>query len=170
MLWHVDCHYIQKILSQAVLSTAQRWPHVTHSLHACPNVVDCHHCCCSDPSLGPPADTDALQVAYEAGMWQLLELFFLSDDTQEGFFAEAFCAWLAEHGGLLCSTPGYNALAAEARRLGDSARVDNDPSYWPTVQRLVLLGQLEVAAQLLMAHTAYQNLQVPAMAAKVSNM
>lgn len=124
-------------------------------------------CCCSD-TLEPPADVDSLQIAYEAGLWQLLELFFLSDDTQEGFFAEAFSAWLAEHGGLLCSTPGYNTLAAAARDLGASARVDTEPSYWPTVQQLVLLGQLQAAADLLMAHPAYLHLQDPGMAAKVT--
>lgn len=108
-----------------------------------------------------------MRVAYEAGLWQLLELFFLSDDTHEGFFAEDFAAWLAEHGGLLCSTAGFRELAAEATRLGDLPRVDDEPSYWPTVQRLVLVGQLEVAAKLLMAHPAYQALQDPEMAAKV---
>lgn len=123
--------------------------------------------CCSDPSLGPPADEEALHVAYEAGLWQLLDLLFLRDDTQEGFFAEAFSAWLAEHGGLLCSTPGYHVLAAEARRLSELPRVDSEPSYWPTVQRLVLLGQLELAVKLLMAHPAYAALQDPDMATKV---
>jgi hypothetical protein len=43
----------------------------------------------SDPAEETPASEAALQVAYEAGLWQLLELFFLSADTPEGFFAEA---------------------------------------------------------------------------------
>jgi hypothetical protein len=42
----------------------------------------------SDPAAGPPPTEDLLAVAYEAGLWQLLELFFLSSDTPEGFFAE----------------------------------------------------------------------------------
>lgn len=46
---------------------------------------------CSDPAAGPPRSEDLLQVAYEAGLWQLLELFFLSSDTPEGFFAEVGC-------------------------------------------------------------------------------
>lgn len=124
----------------------------------------------SEPSLGPPTDAQALQVAYEAGLWQLLDLFFLSEDTQEGYFTEAIAAWLAEHGGLLSSTPGYDTLAADARRLAGAPRIDNEPTYWPTVQRLVLIGQLEAAGSLLMAHPAYKSLQDPGMAAQVCSM
>jgi hypothetical protein len=43
---------------------------------------------CRDPAAGPPATEEVLNVAYEAGLWQLLQLFFLSSDTPEGFFAE----------------------------------------------------------------------------------
>jgi hypothetical protein len=43
---------------------------------------------CSDPAAGPPPTEEVLHVAYEAGLWQLLELFFLSSNTAEGFFAE----------------------------------------------------------------------------------
>eukprot|EP00878_Enallax_costatus_P011131 GHUV01011624.1.p1 GENE.GHUV01011624.1~~GHUV01011624.1.p1 ORF type:complete len:740 (+),score=246.31 GHUV01011624.1:1146-3365(+) len=124
----------------------------------------------SDPSLGPPTDAAALHLAYEAGLWQLLDLFLLSEDTQEGFFAEAFAAWLAEHGGLLSSTPGYNTLAADARRLTVSPRIEIDPTYWPIVQRLVLVGQLETAAELLMLHPAYRELQNPGMATQVESI
>lgn len=41
-----------------------------------------------DPAAGPPLGEESLLIAYEAGLWQLLELFFLSSDTPEGFFAE----------------------------------------------------------------------------------
>ncbi|KAF8073073.1 ema [Scenedesmus sp. PABB004] len=156
----------------------------------------------SDPAAGPPASEEALQVAYEAGLWSLLELFFLSSDTPEGFFAEArparrrpparprgavarrprrtllpppplharaqaFAAWLGQHGGLMNATPGFHALAAEARRLAGLQRVDSEASYWPTLQRLVLTGQLEAGIALLTAHPAYAALQDPDMAAKV---
>lgn len=123
--------------------------------------------CASDPAAGPPRSEDLLQVAYEAGLWQLLELFFLSSDTPEGFFAEAFAAWLCQHGGLLCMPSGFHLLAAEARRLQQLQRVDDDPGYWPALQRLVLTGQIEVALTLLTAHPAYAELTNPDMAAKV---
>jgi len=80
---------------------------------------------------------------------------------------QAFTAWLGQHGGLFCSPPGFNPLLLEAERLLEAPRVDSDAAYWPTLQRLVLTGQLEVALQLLTAHPAYQALQDVDMAAKV---
>eukprot|EP00775_Hariotina_reticulata_P010404 gene10404-10562_t len=122
----------------------------------------------SNESYTSPSPTpDQLRIAYEAGLWQLLELFFLSDDATEGFFAEAFAAWLWQHGGLFCSPPSFNPLLLEAERLLEAPRVDSDAAYWPTLQRLVLTGQLEAALQLLTAHPAYEALQDVDMAAKV---
>lgn len=49
----------------------------------------CGLAACSDPSLGPPASEDDLQVAYEAALWQLLDFFFLSyDEMERGSFPE----------------------------------------------------------------------------------
>ncbi|KAF6253026.1 Nup85 nucleoporin-domain-containing protein [Scenedesmus sp. NREL 46B-D3] len=120
-----------------------------------------------DPAAGPPLGEESLLIAYEAGLWQLLELFFLSSDTPEGFFAESFSTWLCHHGGLLCTPGGFHLLAAEARRLQEVQRLDSEAAYWPVLQRLVLTGQVEVALALLAAHPAYQALQDPDMAAKV---
>eukprot|EP00879_Flechtneria_rotunda_P026040 GHRR01027716.1.p3 GENE.GHRR01027716.1~~GHRR01027716.1.p3 ORF type:complete len:102 (+),score=50.40 GHRR01027716.1:1863-2168(+) len=47
-------------------------------------------------------------------------------------------------------------------------RVDTDPAYWPTLQHLVLTGQVEAALDLLTQHPAYDALQDPDMAAKVA--
>lgn len=81
---------------------------------------------------------------------------------------QAFAAWLWQHGGLFCSPPSFNPLLLEAERLLEAPRVDSDAAYWPTLQRLVLTGQLEAALQLLTAHPAYEALQDVDMAAKAS--
>lgn len=82
---------------------------------------------------------------------------------------QAFAEWLCQHGGLLCMPSGFHLLAAEARRLQQLQRVDDDPGYWPALQRLVLTGQIEVALTLLTAHPAYAELTNPDMAAKVGS-
>lgn len=61
----------------------QHHPHQVATL--CPLLRECP---CSDATAGPPPTSDALQVAYEAGLWQLLELFFLSNDLPDGYFTE----------------------------------------------------------------------------------
>lgn len=44
---------------------------------------------CSVLAAGGPANDDDLQIGYEAGLWQLLDLFFLHhDDLQHGAFPE----------------------------------------------------------------------------------
>eukprot|EP00882_Tetradesmus_deserticola_P019765 GHRQ01021303.1.p1 GENE.GHRQ01021303.1~~GHRQ01021303.1.p1 ORF type:complete len:187 (+),score=66.66 GHRQ01021303.1:228-788(+) len=60
-----------------------------------------------DPAAGPPLGEEQLHVAYEAGLWQLLELFFLSSDTPEGFFAEV-------------RSDAASASAAAAQSIGSS--------------------------------------------------
>eukprot|EP00879_Flechtneria_rotunda_P019929 GHRR01020947.1.p1 GENE.GHRR01020947.1~~GHRR01020947.1.p1 ORF type:complete len:757 (+),score=295.89 GHRR01020947.1:835-3105(+) len=122
----------------------------------------------NDAAAGPPESDEMLHVAYEAGLWELLHLFFLSDEATEGFFAEAFASWFGQHGGLFNSNPGFNKLLAEARRMLQMQRVDTDPAYWPTLQHLVLTGQVEAALDLLTQHPAYDALQDPDMAAKVA--
>lgn len=61
--------------------------------HACICVIYvtsvCHLCSCSELASGDLVSEDELQVAYEAGLWQLLEFFFLSyDDLDRGAFPE----------------------------------------------------------------------------------
>lgn len=60
--------------------------------HNCLSCLSCLLVCCvSDPVLGPPESDAALQVAYEAALWSLLELFFLHTDTEDGYTAEVCC-------------------------------------------------------------------------------
>lgn len=102
------------------------------------------------------------QVAYEAGLWQLLDFFFLSyDDLDRGAFPEAFSQWMLQHGSLFnADSPGFSQLHATAQELLQDPRVDTNPAFWGTLHRLVLLGQVELASSLLAHHpvmmTAYE--------------
>lgn len=185
---------------------------------------------CSVLAAGGPANEDDFQIGYEAGLWQLLDLFFLHHaDLQHGAFPEVstgstvcwldsvrkadsltqacaghahippkavaaqrqpsitshnsallqtacgqdaghffallqhgllssaalqvFALWMLQHGAMFDSeTPGFSQLHAMAQELLQDPRVDTNPAYWNTVQRLVLRGQVELAASLLAHH------------------
>ncbi|KAI8463575.1 MAG: Nup85 nucleoporin-domain-containing protein [Monoraphidium minutum] len=97
---------------------------------------------------------EASTTPYEAGVWHLLELFFLEPEAGEGAFAELFANWLRLHGALLAG-PAAATLAERVEALREAERIEADPSYWPTLRRLVAVGQLEAAGELLLAHPAY---------------
>lgn len=64
--------------------------------------------------------------------------------------------WLEQHGALLnADNPGYDALLHQVLLLHDDPRREQNPAYWPTIQRLVAVGQLSRAAELLLLHPAY---------------
>jgi hypothetical protein len=49
----------------------------------------CHLCSRSELAVGEVINEGELQLAYEAGLWQLLDFFFLSyDDLDRGAFPE----------------------------------------------------------------------------------
>jgi len=71
------------------------------------------------------------------------------------FFArQLFAQWLRAHGGLLAG-PSAPSLSERVDALRGSARLEAEPSYWPTLRRLLAVGQLEAVGGLLLAHPAY---------------
>lgn len=52
--------------------------------------------------------------------------------------------------------PGMSQLHAQASELLSDPRVDTSSTYWGTLHRLVLLGQLDSAIALLLHHPMYQ--------------
>jgi hypothetical protein len=74
---------------------------------------------------------------------------------------------MAQHGSLFGLSARRDALREESARLRGLPRVDSVASYWPAIHRLVLLGRVEAALELLTAHPAYQHLGDPSMAVKV---
>lgn len=72
---------------------------------------------------------------------------------------------MLQHGGLFdADTPGFSQLQAQAEELLQDPRVDTNTAFWGTVQRLVLLGQLEPAMRLLAHHPVFQASQEEGMA------
>ena len=66
---------------------------------------------------------------------------------------QAFAGWVLQHGGLFdADSPGFSQLHAQADDLLQDPRVDTNTAYWATLQRLVVLGQLEAAMRLLAHH------------------
>jgi hypothetical protein len=82
---------------------------------------------------------------------QVTDCYWLS--TAAGVGLQAFAGWVLQHGSLFnADRPGFSQLHARAAELMQDPRVDTNPAYWPTVHRLVLLGQVELAGSLLARH------------------
>lgn len=72
---------------------------------------------------------------------------------------------MLQHGSLFnADRPGFSQLHAKAAELMQDPRVDTNPTYWPTVHRLVLLGQVELAGSLLTRHPVMAASNQPGMA------
>lgn len=72
---------------------------------------------------------------------------------------------MLQHGALFnADAPGFSQLHAQVEELLQDPRVDTNATYWGTVQRLVLLGQLDMAMSLLAHHPVFQNSQEEGMA------
>jgi hypothetical protein len=84
---------------------------------------------------------------------------------------QAFAGWMLQHGALFdADTPGFSQLHAQAAELLQDPRVDTNSTYWSTLQRLVLLGQLDTAMTLLAHHPVFQASQDDGMANLVGKM
>lgn len=82
---------------------------------------------------------------------------------------QAFAAWMLQHGSLLTAdAPGVDQLHVQVQELLQDPRVDTNAAYWGTVHRLVLLGQLDSATELLLHHPIYQTSQEEGMGDMVS--
>lgn len=67
---------------------------------------------------------------------------------------QAFSWWLRRHE-VLFGDGSRPALSEVASRLSEGSRPEDDPEYWPTLHRLVAVGWLDDAIDLLGSHSAW---------------
>lgn len=108
----------------------------------------------SDDADPTPED---IQASQERAMWDLIPLFSLdSQATTHGTSIPDLSRWLHSNAISLAGSPAASPLPHKlAASLHETAIPEAHPEYWPTLKRLVALGWIADALEILGLHSAW---------------
>ncbi|GAB4823216.1 hypothetical protein N2152v2_010262 [Parachlorella kessleri] len=113
----------------------------------------------SEPGRACDASGDEAVALQERALWDLLALFFLqAQQAQQGLVAHDLARWLRTNAAVVaagCRAAGHPLPPALVGELREAALPEAHPGYWPCLQRLVCLGWVAEAIDLLGLHSAW---------------
>ena len=75
---------------------------------------------------------------------------------------QLYLVWLVQYHALAGPHPGHSALMEVQQHLLQSPRPEIDEDYWPAITKLILIGQLGPAVEVITLHPAFKAAGEPA--------
>lgn len=99
---------------------------------------------------------DTMSLYQERGLWELISLFFIDAASSDGFVPQDLSRWLQSNATSVYSGAANTPLpAATLLHLQEAALPETNPAYWRSFHKLVALGWISSALELLALHSAW---------------